>query len=158
MISALITIVVLISISSIFLAKRKRLKLLQTVQNTDLKKEFVVYNKLLDEYVSGDMLERQLAHIEKMQKLDIHERAQKQILDLQNYRMVNSLETFNLCLELIRNNPFLADMLKEVNEDEGAVILKNTTGLDDVQFKNNLPMLKQAVAMVKSDKLLPKAV
>lgn len=158
MISTLITIVVLISISGIFLAKRKRSKLLQTVQNTDLKKEFSVYNKLLDEYVSDDMLKRQLAHIEKMQKLDIHERAQKQILDLQNYRMVNSLETFNLCLELIRNNPFLADMLKEVNEDEGAVILKNTTGLDDVQFKNNLPMLKQAVAMVKSDKLLPKAV
>lgn len=155
----IITAVILIGLGGLTVAKkRKNTNVLAKADNARVDAEYEVFNQLHNAFASETMLEHQRKQIAKVHQLDLSEREQKSLLMMQNYKMVKSLETFNICLELIRNNPILADMLKQSSENDAVVILRDATGLDDSQFKDNLPMLKQTVALVKSGKCLPKAV
>jgi len=152
-ITAVIVIISGIAATALF---HKRKTLLAATDNQVLANELAVYEVLTNTYARGSMLKQQRSYIEQLQALDLKKRTEKSALNLHNYKMVKSFEAFNKCVELIRNNPLLADTLRQASEEEGVVILRNTIGLDDVQFKECLPMLKQTMAMVKNN-LLPKS-
>lgn len=123
--------------------------------NPQLKYEMEVFKGLAESGLANNekMLETQREHIEELQKLDRTTRGEKKTIELQNFKMIKSIETFNLCCELIARNPILMDMLVKGSEDEGVEILRRTINLDDEGFNNNKNSLKQIVSCVKKGML-----
>jgi hypothetical protein len=136
--------------------KNKQLSKLSS-DNPQLKYEMEVYRALVNDGLRANdtMLETQREHIAGLQKLDRAFRNEKRVIEVQNFKMVKSIETFNLCCELISRNPILMDMLLKRSEDEGVEILRQTINLNDIDFNNCKNSLKQIVCCVKEGKLIP---
>ncbi|MBQ8751346.1 MAG: hypothetical protein IJZ30_06905 [Alphaproteobacteria bacterium] len=153
-----IAVLVFDSIRDAVREKAPKLKFTKlSTDNPQLKYEMAVYKDLARTAVfcNDKMVETQREHIEELQKLDRASRNEKKAIEMQNFKMVKSIETFNLCCELISRNPVLMNMLVKGSEDEGVEILRRTINLDDEGFNNNKNSLRQIVCCVKKGMLTP---
>lgn len=112
-------------------------------------KDFIAKHSLCDSS-SIAFLDMQEARIRSLQELDIQEKRQTDEVDIKNYKMVKSLENFNLCSQLLLSNPVLMDMVKKADETRGMQILAGVMGLSSEQANANRKMLLQVVQMVKN--------
>lgn len=66
-------------------------------------------------------LEKRIADL---QELNLKERTEKSKADLDKAKMVKSMETFNLCSELVLKNQVLVKAIKEADEPQGVLMLQ----------------------------------
>ena len=155
----IIIIIVSLPLLSLFLQDLKKsgylspnFKILKTTSpNSQLAHAMDVYQDLLKSNADSSILETQRKYIEALQEL---EQSKKQV-ELNNFSMVKSIETFNLCYELVMRNSLLRDMIYNNSEEEGMQILRRTANMNIDDFNNNRQSLKQLVCYVKSNKALP---
>lgn len=140
------------------LKSKTQLSKLKT-DNSKLQYEIAVYKDLDSNLRLGikkdNMLEMQKKYIDELQKLDIVSRNSKATVEMQNFKMVKSIETFNICCDLVAKNKILMNLISKSNENEGMEILRRTFNFNDEEFKANKNSLKQIVISVKTGALVP---
>lgn len=87
--------------------------------------------------------------ITDLQELNLKERTEKSKADLDKVKMVKSMETFNLCSELVLKNQVLVKAIKEADEPQGVLMLQRVFGFSPQEAESNRQMLLQIVRGVK---------
>ncbi len=104
----------------------------------------------LDTYKALDnLLETTEQRVRDLQSLDLKEKTEQSKVDLSKFKMVKSLETFNLCSDLIRKNAVLMNSIKNTSDEQGILILQKVMGMSPEEAKANGRMLLQIVLWCK---------
>ena len=90
------------------------------------------------------------ARLKDVQQREARKEAAQQAIELEHFKMIKSMETFNLLCQMIMQNPILAEKLCSLQEEGAVDVLRSVSGFSEEQFKNNKRLLLQVVDMVKT--------
>lgn len=92
--------------------------------------------------------------LEDVQQREAQKEAAQQAIELEHFKMVKSMELFNLLCQMIMQNPILAEKLRQAKEDNAVFLLRGMFGFTDQQFENNKQLLLQVVKLVKTGEVV----
>ncbi len=103
-----------------------------------------------DRTITGALFRTMEARLIDVQQREAQKEAAQQAIELEHFKMIKSMETFNLLCQMIMQNPILAEKLRSLQEEGAVDVLRSVSGFSEEQFKNNKRLLLQVVDMVKT--------
>ena len=99
---------------------------------------------------TGALFRTMEVRLKDVQQREAQKEAAQQAIELDDFKMMKSMETFNLLCQMIMQNPILAEKLRSLQEEHAVDVLRSVSGFSEEQFKNNKRLLLQVVDMVKT--------